>query len=40
LFRDDFEGVAGLLGGGLAGFIVCYGYGAVFGCYCDFWVEP
>jgi hypothetical protein len=36
---DEFEGVAGLLGCGLVGFVVCDGCFSVFGGYGDFWVE-
>jgi hypothetical protein len=39
LLLDEFEGVVGFLGVGLVGFEVCYGCGAVFGCYGDFGVE-
>jgi hypothetical protein len=39
LLLDNFEGVAGLLGGGFFGFGVCYCDFAVFGGYGGFWVE-
>jgi hypothetical protein len=39
LFLDEFEGVAGLLSLGLAGFMVGCGDFAVFGGYGDFGVE-
>jgi hypothetical protein len=39
LFLDEFEGVAGLECGGLAGFGVGYGGCAVFDGYGGFWVK-